>query len=227
MSHSEAPLREHKYRLVIFDWDGTLVDSTRRIVDSMQRAGRKVGLAPVPDEAIQDIIGLGLPEALKTVWPDITDEQLPLMRDTYASYFVSDSQVGMGFYEGAREMLGALLAQGYLLAVATGKSRKGLNRMLRDLEVGHLFEATRCADETRSKPDPMMLHELLSALSVAPGEAVMVGDTTYDLEMAQRTGIDSIGMGHGAHDEARLLACGPQTICHSINELKNWIMING
>ncbi|MAD45986.1 MAG: HAD family hydrolase [Oceanospirillaceae bacterium] len=224
---SPSVATERKYQLIIFDWDGTLVDSTRRIVDSMQQAGRKVGLPAVPDEAVQDIIGLGLPEALRTVWPDITEAQLPLMREVYASYFVTDSQVTMGFFEGARALLDDLLAMDYQLAVATGKSRKGLDRMLRDLAVGHLFEATRCADETRSKPHPQMLHELLSTLSIAPGEALIIGDTTYDLEMAARAGIDSVAMGHGAHDEQRLLACGPQTICHSISELKRWITTHG
>lgn len=221
------PDSEQKFRLIIFDWDGTLVDSTQRIVDSMQRAAAEVGLSQVPDAAIQNIIGLGLPEALQAVWPVITSEQLEAMRTVYAGYFVSGSQVAMDFFPGAREMLNNLLNQGYLLAVATGKSRKGLDRMLHDLNVGHLFAATRCADETRSKPDPLMLQQLLSELSIAPAEAVMVGDTTYDLEMAAAAGVASIAMGHGAHDDDQLLACGPVAICHSIEQLFNRIINNG
>lgn len=215
------------YKLVIFDWDGTLVDSTQRIVDSMQQASREVGLPALPDAAVQNIIGLGLPEALQTLWPGIAGEQLAGMTRVYARYFVSDSQVGMGFFEGAVEFLQGLLQRGYLLAVATGKSRKGLDRMLRDLHVGHLFAATRCADETRSKPDPLMLHELLAELSVAPHEAIMIGDTTYDLDMAAAAGVAAVAMGHGAHDEQQLLACRPLTICHSMRELNDWMLRHG
>ncbi|MCA6062340.1 HAD-IA family hydrolase [Thalassolituus marinus] len=218
---------KHKYRLIIFDWDGTLVDSTQRIVDSMSRAGSEVGLPVVPDAAIQNIIGLGLPEALKTVWPSISEQQLKAMHPVYARYFVSDSQIDMGFFIGTEDFLKDLLSKGYILSVATGKSRKGLDRMLHDLKVGHLFATTRCADETRSKPDPLMLNEILSELSIAPSEALMIGDTTYDLDMANAAGIDSVAMGHGAHDDNTLLACGPKAICHSIQELKNWIETHG
>ncbi|WP_430462480.1 HAD-IA family hydrolase [Thalassolituus sp. LLYu03] len=218
---------ETRYRVVVFDWDGTLVDSTQRIVDSMQRAAREVGLREVPDAAVQNIIGLGLPEALMTVWPEINEEQLEVMRRLYVRYFVSDSQVDMDFFPGARTLLDTLLKKGYLLAVATGKSRKGLNRLLQDLKVGHLFATTRCADETRSKPDPLMLEEIMAELSVSPAEVLMVGDTTYDLDMAHAAAIDSVAMGHGAHDEQQLLACGPKTICHSIAELNDWIALHG
>lgn len=218
---------KHKYRLVIFDWDGTLVDSTQRIVDSMRKAGQEVGLPAVPDSAIQNIIGLGLPEALRTVWPSIKDSQLETMRAVYARFFVAESHVAMGFFDGAESLLNSLLSEGRLLAVATGKSRKGLNRILQDLKVGHLFATTRCADETRSKPDPLMLNEILTELSVTPAETLMIGDTTYDLDMANTAGIDTVAMGHGAHDDSTLLACGPKAICHSIQELKNWIEMNG
>lgn len=215
------------YKLVVFDWDGTLVDSTQRIVDSMQQAAREVGLPPVPDADVQNIIGLGLPEALRTVWPGIQGDALAAMTTVYARFFVSDSQVGMGFFPGAERFLQDLLQRGHLLAVATGKSRRGLDRMLRDLKVGHLFAATRCADETRSKPDPLMLQELLAELGVAPAEALMVGDTTYDLDMAAAAGVASVAMGHGAHDEQRLLACRPLAICHSMRELNEWMVTYG
>ena len=227
MLSSESKSAELKYRVIVFDWDGTLVDSTQRIVDSMQQASREVGLRVVPDAAVQNIIGLGLPEALKTVWPEINAVQLEAMRQVYARFFVSDSQVGMDFFPGARRLLDGLLKKGYLLAVATGKSRKGLNRLLLDLKVGHLFATTRCADETRSKPDPLMLEEIMAELSVSPSEVLMIGDTTYDLDMAHAAGIESVAMGHGAHDEGQLLACGPRTICHSIAELNDWIALHG
>lgn len=211
------------YELIIFDWDGTLADSTGRIVDSMQKAGRLVGLPDLSDAAVQNIIGLGLPEALLALWPDITDEQMTRMREAYARNFVYDSQVQMSLFEGAEQMLKRLQEAGLLLAVATGKSRKGLDRLLHDLGLGHYFAATRCADETRSKPDPLMLEELLAQLSVPAGKALMVGDTTYDLDMARAAGVDSVAMGHGAHEDGVLLASGPQVLCHNIAELENWI----
>lgn len=215
------------YKLVIFDWDGTLVDSTGRIIDSMQQAAREVQLPVVADAAVQNIIGLGLPEALETLWPGIAGEQMAVMIKAYARFFVSDSQVGMGFFPGAVDFLEGLLRQERLLAVATGKSRKGLDRMLRDLQVGHLFAATRCADETRSKPHPLMLEQILAELSVAPHEALMIGDTTYDLNMATAAGVASVAMGHGAHDESQLLACRPLAVCHSIAELNDWVQQYG
>jgi phosphoglycolate phosphatase len=214
------------YELIIFDWDGTLADSTGRIVDSMQKAGRLVGLPHVSDAAVQNIIGLGLPEALNVLWPDISAEHLELMRESYARNFVYDSQVPMSLFAGAEAMLRHLQDAGVLLAVATGKSRKGLDRILDDLGLGHYFAATRCADETRSKPDPLMLHELLAQLSVPVERALMVGDTTYDLDMARAAGMASVAMGHGAHDDEVLLACGPQMLCHDIATLERWLILN-
>lgn len=216
-----------KFKLIVFDWDGTLVNSTSRIIDSMQCAAREHLLPAVSDAAVQNIIGLGLPEAIKVLWPSISDEQLKLMMPSYARFFVTDSSVAMKMFSGARELLDGLLQSNYLLAVATGKTRKGLDRMVRDLQLGHIFVATRCADETRSKPHPQMLNELLSQLSIAPHEALMVGDTTYDLEMANAAGVASIAMSHGAHDEQRLLACHPLALCHSMHELNEWITNHG
>jgi|TARA_R110001583_G_scaffold47798_2_gene149697 phosphoglycolate phosphatase len=218
--------QEKGYQVIIFDWDGTLVDSTGRIVDSMQRAARDIGLPEVPDSAVQNIIGLGLPEAIKTVWPDIQSDQLPPMSAAYAHYFVVDSQVGMDFFPEARDMLERLRSN-HRLAVATGKSRKGLDRMLDDMAIRHCFDITRCADETKSKPNPQMLVEILAELDLQPNQALMVGDTSYDLDMAKAIGMDSIGMSHGAHDESVLLACGPRAICHSIQELELWIGTHG
>lgn len=216
-----------KYQLIIFDWDGTLSDSTGRIVDSIHRAAMLVGLPPVSDVAAQNIIGLGLPEALEVLWPGIHGQAMESMRKAYAQNFVHDSQVSMGLFPNAQAMLERLQGDGYLLAVATGKSRKGLDRILDDLGVGHVFAATRCADETRSKPDPLMLHEILTVLNVSPEQALMVGDTTYDLDMALAAGVPSVAMSHGAHDEERLLGCGPLELCHSISDLDQWINNNG
>lgn len=217
-----------KYKLIIFDWDGTLVDSTGRIVDSMQRARAEIGLPIVPDSAVQNIIGLGLPEAIKTVWPNISAQQLEDMTQAYARNFVYDSNIAMNFFEGVATLLPQLRVDGRQLAVATGKSRKGLDRMLRDMQVhgrpvGEQFIASRCADEARSKPDPLMLQQLLQQLNMTPQAALMVGDTSFDLDMANAMGMDSVAMSHGAHDDEVLLARQPRALCHSITELQQWI----
>jgi phosphoglycolate phosphatase len=221
-----------KYKLIIFDWDGTLVDSTGRIVDSMQHASVEVGLPTVPDTAVQNIIGLGLPEALRTVWPGIDASQMSEMTRVYARHFVYDSKVAMAFFDGVADLLGDLRQAGCKLAVATGKSRKGLDRMLTQMEVdgrpvGEQFAASRCADETRSKPDPLMLKELLDELNIPAEEALMIGDTSFDLDMASALNIDSVAMSHGAHDRSVLLDCQPRAMCHSITELNQWIKQNG
>jgi len=216
-----------KYKAIFFDWDGTLVDSTGRIVDSMQRASQYVGMPPLSGQAIRQIIGLGLPEALKTLWPDITDEQLAVMVKEYSANFSHHSEVEADFYAHAKELLIELRELGYQLAVATGKTRKGLDEMLDGMQVRELFDTSRCADETSSKPDPHMLEELLQELNINSSEALMVGDTSFDLEMALAINMDSIGMSHGAHDDEVLLSCKPQALCHSLQDLLNWIKTNG
>lgn len=216
-----------RYKAIFFDWDGTLVDSTGRIVDSMQRAADFVGMAKLSDYAIQQIIGLGLPQALKTLWPAITDEQLELMSREYSVNFSQHSEVEADFYEHAIELLQTLKALGYKLAVATGKTRKGLDEMLDGMKVRELFDTSRCADETTSKPDPHMLEELLQELHIESSDALMVGDTSFDLEMAQAIQMDSVGMSHGAHDDTVLNKYAPQVLCHSLSDLLNWIKING
>ena len=216
-----------RYKAIFFDWDGTLVDSTGRIVDSMQRAAQYVGMPALRDHAIRQIIGLGLPEALKVLWPDITSDQLKVMAKEYSANFSHHSEVEADFYAHAKELLAELKQVGYKLAVATGKTRKGLDEMLDGMKVRGLFDTSRCADETSSKPDPHMLEELLSELNISSSEALMVGDTSFDLEMALAINMDSIGMSHGAHDDEVLLACKPRALCHSLQDLLSWIKTNG
>lgn len=210
------------YSLLIFDWDGTLADSTGRIIDSMQMAARRCQLPDVSDLDVKRIIGLGLPEALQTLWPKLSQHEMEQVRIQYAQAFVDDCKTPMGLYQGASKMLHTL-NQGYTLAVATGKSRKGLNRALEELPERALFSVTRCADETRSKPHPMMLEEILAQTNTPVEKALMIGDTSYDLDMAANIGMDSVGIGHGAHSEEELWACGPLTVCRSISELHIWI----
>jgi len=218
---------KNKYSVIIFDWDGTLVDSTARIVDSMQMAAIKVGMPGLSNHAIQQIIGLGLPEALKKLWPEISSEQLQSMRMNYSANFSFHSDVHVDFFPQAHDFFEELRRLGYVLAVATGKTRKGLDEMLDGMKVRDVFDITRCADETTSKPDPHMLREILTELQLTSEQALMVGDTSFDLDMARNIEMDAVGMTHGAHESSILLASGAKVLCHDLNELLDWIKKNG
>ena len=192
--------RENKYKAIIFDWDGTLVDSTARIVDAMQMAIVENAMPVLTDHAIQQIIGLGLPEALKVLWPDITAAQSLQMQKSYVANFSHHSNIDVDFFAQAHEIFEQLKQLGYILAVATGKTRRGLDEMLDGMDVRDVFDITRCADETASKPSPIMLQQILNELKITHSQALMVGDTSFDLDMARNINMDSIGMTHGAHD---------------------------
>ena len=209
-------------KLFIFDWDGTLVDSTGKIVQAMAAAIGEMALAPRSDDAIRNIIGLGLPEALRQLYPTAPELQLATLRQTYVKYFLELDQLPCRHFDGAFELLSQLREQGWLLAVATGKSRRGLTRALQQTGWASLFDASRCADETRSKPHPLMLHELLAELSVPAQRAVMVGDTEYDMAMAEAAGVDRIGVSYGAHAAERLQAYRPWRIVDRLAEVAAW-----
>ena len=219
--------RENKYKAIIFDWDGTLVDSTARIVDAMQMAIVENAMPVLTDHAIQQIIGLGLPEALKVLWPDITDAQSVQMQKCYVANFSHHSKISVGFFAQAHEIFEQLKQRGYVLAVATGKARRGLDEMLDGMDVRDVFDITRCADETASKPDPKMLQEILNELNITHQQALMVGDTSFDLDMAKNINMDSIGMTHGAHESKILTASGAKALCHDLTDLLDWIKKNG
>ena len=187
------------YQLVIFDWDGTVMDSTGRIIACMHQAGADLCLPVLEDDAVREIIGLGLPEALRTLYPGIDDDRLARMRERYAVHFVASEASPSRLYPGARETLAALRGAGLRLAVATGKSRKGLDRVWASSGLGDSFHASRCADETHSKPHPAMVTELLAELGVAPERALVVGDTSFDLQMARDAGVDRVAVSYGAH----------------------------
>lgn len=191
-------------RLFVFDWDGTLMDSERQIVHCMRQAAADLKLVVPPAEEVRAIIGLGLPEALLRLFPFYDRPLRERIRQAYARHFVAEAGGRSELFPGARELLESLRDQGHLLAVATGKSRLGLDRVLEQTGLLDFFDATRCADETASKPDPRMLHEILVSLSVFPREAVMIGDTTFDLEMAARAAVPSVGVAHGVHAVAEL-----------------------
>lgn len=191
-------------KLVVFDWDGTLVDSTRAIVIAMQYAAADLGL-PVPSsQQAAHVIGLGLHDALRLAVPALTAAQLPAYIERYRVHYLSrDAQLGA--FEGIEPMLDALEQAGVAMAVATGKSRQGLDRALSQFDWRRRFVATRCADEGEPKPHPWMLEDLAVELGLEPADMLMVGDTTHDLGMARAAGAAAIGVTYGAHDRAQLL----------------------
>lgn len=207
------------YQLVIFDWDGTVMDSTGRIIACMHKAGADLCLPVLEDDAVREIIGLGLPEALRTLYPGIGDRDLERMRERYAVHFVAAEASPSRLYPGARETLAALRAAGLRLAVATGKSRKGLERVWASSGLGDSFDASRCADETHSKPHPAMVTELLTELGVAPERALVVGDTSFDLQMARDAGVDRVAVSYGAHPVDRLMNFHPLAVIDALPQL--------
>jgi phosphoglycolate phosphatase len=207
------------YRLIIFDWDGTLLDSTGHIVNSVQRAARDLNWQLPDNRAVKDIIGLGLPEAIRALFPDSTEDDVRALRSNYARHFMDENQDTSCFFAGVPDLLHRLHESGFLLGLATGKARPGLERVWRKHRVGHFFHASRCSDECPSKPDPGMVLELLETLSVAPGEAVLVGDTRFDLDMAQSAGVAGVGVRYGAHPPAVLEQSQPLALVDDLGEL--------
>jgi len=211
------------YELLIFDWDGTLSDSVGRIVDAMQAAAN-LSARPVRDEAaIKGIIGLGLPEAIRTLYPEITANDLIDFRQHYADSYMAMDVEPSKLFEGVHESLEAFRAEGYRLAVATGKARRGLDRVLKAHGWQDYFDATRAADETASKPDPLMLNEILQQCGVRPEKALMVGDASFDLLMARNAGMDSVAVGYGAQALDSLRQYEPRLAIGHFSELRTWL----
>lgn len=212
------------YKLVIFDWDGTLMDSVGRIVSSMQLAAQAVGLIIPTNNEVKEIIGLSLPIALQELFLTISEEQIEAMLIQYNYQYLEGDDTPTALFEDAVELLTQLRQENKLLAVATGKGREGLNRVLNVSETNHLFHTTRCAGEMRSKPDPQMLDSILTELDIAPHEALMVGDTSHDLKMAQNAGIDSVGVTFGVHDKQVLKQYKPKAVVDSLSELHQLLL---
>lgn len=215
------------YTLIIFDWDGTLMDSEGHIVNSMQGAMQELGLPVLSAAAVRNIIGLGLPEAVKELYPEQPEQRRVGLCAAYSRHFVAGDIAALGLFPDAEEVLRDLRFAGYRLAVATGKTRKGLDRLLAYNDWHRYFDATRCADETRSKPDPEMLNELLAEFECAAKQALMVGDTEFDLEMASNAGIDSVGVSYGVHDVSRLEKHSPRLIIDRLVQLRDWLIVDG
>lgn len=208
--------------LVILDWDGTVCNSEARIVSCMQRAAERVGLPVLEPAAIGNIIGLGLPEAITSLFPEAHSEQRQRLRDFYAEEWLDARGEPLPLFDGVLATLDKLLGAGHQLAVATGKSRRGLEREFEEHGLRHLFASSRCADETASKPDPRMLNEILQETGCPVGRAVMVGDTEYDLKMATAADMAGVGVSYGVHSRERLSACRPTVIIDHFSELLQW-----
>ena len=214
---------QNDYALLIFDWDGTLADSIGRIVTAMQMAAQRAGQPERDDEAVKGIIGLGLPEAILTLYPDMTPEQVVSFRQHYADVYIAMDAQPSPLFAGVKESLEAFRAAGYRLAVATGKARRGLDRVLKANGWEDFFDITRAADESASKPDPLMLNQILAHCDVRPEQALMVGDASFDLLMARNAGIDSVAVGYGAQSMQSLMAYEPRLAIERFTELRTWL----
>ncbi len=211
-----------QFDLIVFDWDGTLMDSTSAIVKCIQAAARDLGL-PIPrDDDASHVIGLGLHEAMQAVMPNIDPAFYPKMVERYRIHYLSKHHE-LVLFAGVRDMLNELSQEGYFLAVATGKSRVGLNRALNAVGLLSLFDATRCADETFSKPHPAMLQELTRELGQDLRRTVMIGDTTHDLLMASNAGAAGVAVQYGAHPVDQLHACKPMYSAETVSQLHQWL----
>lgn len=211
------------YELIVFDWDGTLMNSEGRIVACLQRAADDVGL-PVPSAAAsRDIIGLGLDDAMARLFPGTDATGQAALVDAYRTHWLDNKVEAATMFDGATALVASLRDAGWLLAVATGKSRRGLDRALEESGLTEHFHVTRCADEAHSKPHPQMLLEILTDLDTPPGRAVVVGDTEYDMRMARSAKVDAVGIEHGVHTRERLMSSGALACVSDLYELSNWI----
>jgi phosphoglycolate phosphatase len=214
---------------ISFDWDGTLFDSTAIIVRCIQEAVREVGGTVPSDEAASYVIGLGLMQALAHAAPDVPKDRYPALGEAYRKQWALHVD-DIHFFPGTLAMLQDLKRRGYLLAVATGKSRRGLDevlkRELQGVRLSSLFDASRTADQTAGKPDPLMLHELMEELEVQPARMLMVGDTTHDLQLARNAGVPSVGVSFGAHAHEAFAAFEPLFVARSMHELHDWLLHN-
>jgi phosphoglycolate phosphatase len=217
--------RPLQFDLIAFDWDGTLFDSTKIIVRCIQRAVADVGGTVPSDRAASYVIGMGLMEALAHAAPDVPRERYPELGTQYRRHYL-EHQDDLSLFDGVLPMLAALRERGHKLAVATGKSRRGLDDVLRTSELAGVFDSSRTSDETAGKPDPRMLHELMEEFDVASERTLMIGDTTHDLQMAVNARCASVGVSYGAHPHRDFVELRPRAIVHSVAELQRWLLQN-
>lgn len=215
-----------RFDLIAFDWDGTLFDSTAIITRCIQLAVQDVGGTMPSDADAAYVIGLGLMQALAHAAPDVPKEKYPELGARYKFHYTKH-QDDIALFPGILGMLAQLKARQFLLTVATGKSRRGLDDALHAVELKGVFDGSRTADETAGKPHPRMLHELMQEFGVAPDRVLMVGDTTHDLQMARNAACASVGVSYGAHETPALKQLNPLYIAHSVAELAQWMDSNG
>jgi phosphoglycolate phosphatase len=197
------------YELIIFDWDGTLMDSENKIVRCFEKAVADVGIEYPGDDAVRNIIGLGLKESLDVLMPDEDVSVRHQVVERYRVHFLDQDDTKMPLFEGVEQGLDVLRENGYRLAIATGKARRGLARVLDETGLDDRFETTRCSDEAISKPHPRMVHDILAETGVTPGKCIVVGDTVYDIQMARNADTDALAVCYGVHTRERLLAEHP------------------
>jgi len=215
-----------RYDLIAFDWDGTLFDSTALIVRCIQAACRDLGVAVPDDGRAAHVIGLGLRDALAYAVPNLPVERYAELGGRYRHHYVAN-QDEVVLFDGVLPMLRELKAHGHRLAVATGKSRRGLDEALDGAQLRSLFDATRTAEQTRSKPHPLMLDELIGELNVSAARTLMIGDTSHDLQLARNAGVDGVAVGYGAHGPDELLPYAPLFVARSVAELHEWLRRHG
>ncbi|MCW9055934.1 MAG: HAD-IA family hydrolase [Gammaproteobacteria bacterium] len=211
------------YKLLIFDWDGTLMDSETRIVNCLRAACVENGFAAQSNEQLKDVIGLGLKEALMRLHPDKTETVIEKLADTYRQQYLETNETHSALFPGVENLLAELEDQGYWLAVATGKGRQGLDMSLEETQLHGRFHVTRCASETLSKPHPRMLEEILHFTGLNAEDALMIGDTEYDMEMARNANMHALAVSYGVHAVDRLLKHNPVGCLHDITELPDYL----
>ncbi|MEO5765772.1 MAG: HAD-IIIA family hydrolase [Casimicrobiaceae bacterium] len=224
MADREGPARN--YDLVVFDWDGTLADSTALIADAIQAACQELGEPPPGEAAARYVIGLGFESAVRHVAPALDPAAYSAFSAVYRNHYMA-GEARVLLFEGVRELLGELADQGYRLAIATGKSRAGLDRALAQSGLHGIFHATRCADEGPPKPHPDMLNNLMRFLATEPQRTLMIGDTSHDLELARNAGTRGVGVAYGAHSADALACHDALAIFESIAALRSWLTLNG
>jgi phosphoglycolate phosphatase len=219
-------VRKTNFDLIVFDWDGTLYDSTALITRAIQESARDAGMRVPSREQAAYVIGMGLKDALQYAVPDLPESRYPELAARYRHHYLHGEEA-LDLFAGAEDLLNELKGAGYTLAVATGKTRQGLNRVLASSTLEAMFDITRTADETRSKPHPQMLLEILSETGLPAQRTLMVGDTTHDLQLAINAGTQAAAVAYGAHDPAPLLALKPLVCAHSVAELRSWLSTHG
>jgi phosphoglycolate phosphatase len=219
-------MSSRRFDLIAFDWDGTLFDSTAIIARCIQAAVLDVGGKKPSDEAASYVIGLGWTQALAHVAPDVSSERYPLLSERYRHhYFAIQHEISL--FDGVLPMLAALRTRGHWLAVATGKTRRGLDEVLASSTLVGAFDSSRTADQTANKPDPLMLLELMAEFDVPPERTLMIGDTTHDLQMARNAGCASVGVSYGAHEPEAFAALKPLMVAHDVAQLHDWLCQHG